>query len=96
MAHINMIQGIINRMAGASASCKTWCITLVAALLSLAGSTKVPALATVSLLPIGIFGFLDFMYLAQEKAFRNLHGRIVAKIRALPNTRGNLPVGSGR
>jgi hypothetical protein len=82
MAHINMIQGIINRLAGASASCKTWCIALVSALLSLAGATNVAALATVSLLPVGIFGFLDLMYLAHEKAYRDLHKHLVVKIRA--------------
>ena len=33
--YISMLQGIINRMAGNSASCKTWTVTLVAALLAL-------------------------------------------------------------
>jgi hypothetical protein len=82
MAHITLIQGIINRLAGASASCKTWCVTLVSGLLSLAGATHVPALASVALLPIGIFAFLDTMYLGQERAYRELHGRMVMKIQA--------------
>jgi hypothetical protein len=82
LAHVTLIQGIINRLAGASASCKTWCVTLVSGLLSLAGATHVPALATVALLPVCIFGFLDTMYLAQERAYRDLHGRIVKLIRA--------------
>jgi hypothetical protein len=80
MAHINLLQGIINRLAGNSSSCKTWCLTLVAALLSLSGATHVPAIVTVALVPIVVFGFMDTMYLAQERAYRDLYNNIVAKI----------------
>lgn len=34
-AHVSMLQGIINRMANNSANCKTWTITIVAAMLVL-------------------------------------------------------------
>ena len=81
MAHITLLQGIINRLAGASASCKTWCLTLVSALVSLAGATKNPAIVGVALVPVAIFGFLDTMYLAQERAYRDLYGKVVAKVR---------------
>ena len=80
-AHINLLQGIINRLANNSSSCKTWCLTLVGALLSLAGATRVPAIATFALIPVVIFGFLDGMYLAQERAYRELYGRIAGLIR---------------
>ncbi len=74
-AHIALLQGIINRLAGTSASCKTWCLTLVAAVLSLAATAHVPALAPLVLVPTVIFGFLDAMYLAEEKAYsRPLRG----------------------
>ena len=32
-AHISMLQGIISRMANNSANCKTWVITIIAAML---------------------------------------------------------------
>jgi hypothetical protein len=80
MAHINLIQGIINRLAGNSSSCKTWCMTLVAALLSLSGATHVPAIVTVALVPIVVFGFMDTMYLAQERAYRKLYNEVLEKI----------------
>jgi hypothetical protein len=80
-AHITLLQGIINRLAGASVSCKTWCLGLVSALVSLAGATRVPAIVGVALVPIVIFGFLDTMYLAQERAYRDLYSKVVAKIR---------------
>src|SRR5580704_1167163 len=81
VAHVNLLQGIVNRLAGNSASCKTWCLTLVGALVSLAGATHVAGIVTFALVPVVIFGFMDTMYLAQEKAYRDLYGDIVARIR---------------
>src|SRR5260370_25192768 len=80
-AHIGLLQGIINRLAGNSASCKTWCLTLVGALVSLAGATHVPGIVTFALVPVVIFGFLDTMYLSQERAYRDLYARVVKAIR---------------
>src|ERR1700719_773777 len=81
IAHVNLLQGVINRLAGNSSSCKTWSITLVAALLSLAGATHVPAIVTFALVPVIVFGFMDTMYLAQERAYRKLFAEVVRKIR---------------
>lgn len=77
IAHINLLQGIINRLANNSASCKTWCVTLVGAFLSLAVATRLPVMVAFALVPVVIFGFLDTMYLAQERAYRDLYTRIV-------------------
>jgi hypothetical protein len=80
-AHINMLQGIINRLANNSSSCKTWCLVLVTAFLSLTGATHLAAIATLALMPVAIFGFVDTMYLAQEKAYRDLYDTVVATVR---------------
>ena len=80
-AHVTLIQGIITRLANNSASCKTWCLALVGALVSLAGATHVPGIITFVLVPVAIFGFLDVMYLAQEKAYRDLYKTVVNSIR---------------
>jgi hypothetical protein len=80
-AHIALLQGIISRLANNSASCKTWCLTLVAALLSLAGAIHAPQMVTATLVPIVIFGFVDIMYLATEVAYRNLYAQVVESMR---------------
>jgi hypothetical protein len=80
-AHIALLQGIITRLANNSASSKTWCLTLVAALLSLAGAAHAPQMVHATLVPIFIFGFVDVMYLATEVAYRNLYTRVVQSIR---------------
>jgi hypothetical protein len=80
-AHIDLLQGIINRLANNSSSCKTWCLTLTAAFLSLAGAIHQPRVVSFALVPVVIFGFLDAMYLAQERAYRELYRHITQKIR---------------
>jgi hypothetical protein len=81
IAHINMLQGIIARLAGNSASCKTWCLTLVAALLSFAAGVHAPRLAAFAIVPVFVFLLLDSTYLAQEQAYRELFKRIIGKMR---------------
>ena len=93
-AHIALLQGIITRLANNSASSKTWCLTLVAALLSLAGAAHAPQIVHATLVPILIFGFVDVMYLATEVAYRNLYTRVVESIRG--STYGNNAVYEAR
>lgn len=82
ITHMTLLQGVINRLAGNSASCKTWCIALVAALVSLTGATRVPGIIGIALVPVLIFGFLDASYLAQERAYRNLFSDLIKKVRS--------------
>jgi hypothetical protein len=81
IAHLNVLQGIITRLANNSASCKVWCLTLVGALISLAGATHVPVIITAALVPIVAFGFMDTEYLATEKAYRDLYAEVVRRVR---------------
>jgi hypothetical protein len=80
-AHLNMLQAIITRLAGNSAQCKTWCVTIVSALFGLAGATKSGRIAVAAIIPVLVFGFVDAAYLANEKAYRDLYNSVVAKIR---------------
>jgi hypothetical protein len=80
-AHINMLQGIINRMAANSANCKTWTITILAAMLVLVVEDKICSdKLWICYVPIGLFFFLDCFYLRLEKKFRNTQNDFVDKI----------------
>jgi hypothetical protein len=81
ISHLNMLQAIITRLAGNSAQCKTWCVSIVSALFGLAGATKSGRIAVAAIIPILVFGFVDAAYLANEKAYRDLYNTIVTKIR---------------
>ena len=80
--HLTILQDVIRRMAGNSASCKNWCIVLVAAILVLVARTGAPAYALLALIPTALFLFLDAYYLALEQAFRRSYDAFVGKLHA--------------
>ena len=75
-----MMQGVINRMAENSRSCKVWCVTLVAAVLVLVARTGEPQHALLALAPTVLFGVLDSYYLALERSFIRSQNAFVAKL----------------
>jgi hypothetical protein len=74
--HLEMIQGIINRMAANSFLLKGWSPTAAAALLALAYQNKDRAFALLGLLPILGFWTLDAYYLRKERLYRRLHDAV--------------------
>lgn len=80
-AHIAMLQGIINRMAGNSANCKNWTITLVAAMLVLLvdKNMHLPN-AWLCLIPVGLFYLLDCYYLGLERMTIDIQKNFLKKI----------------
>ena len=79
-AHLTILQGVIQRMAENSRSCKVWCVTLVSAILVLVARTDEPRHALLALAPVALFLLLDAYYLALERAFRNSYAAFVAKL----------------
>ena len=78
--HLQIMQGVIQRMATNSTSCKTWCITIVSAMLVLIADKSRPELALLALVPAFLFLALDAYYLALEKAFRQSYNEFVCKL----------------
>ena len=79
-AHLTILQGVIQRMAENSRSCKVWCVTLVSAILVLVARTGEPRHALLALAPALLFLLLDAYYLALERAFRNSYNAFVDKL----------------
>lgn len=75
-AHLEMIQGIINRMGANSFLLKGWTITLVAALFALAQKESNSAYMFLAYFPAIIFWVLDGYYLWQERLFRKLYDKV--------------------
>ena len=78
-AHISMMQGMINRMAGNSANCKVWCITILAAIMGLFYDNKFPHLDYCYYI-IMLFYALDCFYLGLERTFVKEQSKYVDKI----------------
>lgn len=74
--HLEMIQGIINRMTSNSFALKGWAVTLVAGIFALAGKETDKMYFIVAYIPVVIFWFLDSYYLLQERLFRSLYGKV--------------------
>ena len=79
-SHLTIMQGVIQRMAENSRSCKVWCVTLVAAILVLVARTGQPQHALIALVPTLLFLFLDSYYLALERAFIGAQNAFVNKL----------------
>lgn len=71
--HLELIQGVVNRLAGNSFAYKGWAITLVAALFALGAKEANAAYIFVGLLPALAFWGLDAYHLRQERLFRALY-----------------------
>ncbi|WP_213115320.1 hypothetical protein [Cobetia sp. MC34] len=78
--HLSIIQNVIQRMASNSASCKTWCVTLVSAILVVVIDKNKSAYFLLALLPILVFLILDAYYLSMEKGFRNSYNEFISKL----------------
>lgn len=78
--HLEIMQGVISRMANNSRSCKVWCVTLVAAVLFLSSRTDEANQVLTALAPAVLFWFLDSYYLLLERAFRKSYGAFVKKL----------------
>ena len=68
---IDLIQGVINRMANNSFLLKGWMITIIVAVLALTKDTLVTNdisyLSIILLLPLLVFWYLDAFFLHKEK-----------------------------
>lgn len=77
--HLEMIQGVINRMAGNSFMLKGWAVTLVAGIFALASKEADKRYFLITYVPIVVFWFLDSYYLLQERLYRDLYNDVRKK-----------------
>ena len=84
--HLSLLQDSITRMAACSSNCKTWCITLVCALLALViANPDYGCHIWIAALPTSLFYLLDVYYLSLEKRFRSKEMEFVRKTQAGDN-----------
>ena len=77
--HLEMIQGVINRMAGNSFMLKGWAVTLVAGVFALAGRDADKLYFLIAYIPVVVFWLLDGYYLWQERRYRSLYDEVREK-----------------
>ncbi len=97
-AHLSMMQSVITRMDENSRSCKTWAVTIVAAMLVVMAKFEIPTtdesfglLETwIAVVPATIFWVLDAYYLALERGFRDSYDNFVRRFRSEKLSRDDL------
>ena len=72
-SRLEMIQGVINRLAGNSSAYKGWMVTITAALLGVAINNHKPFLAWLAVYVVCVLALLDGYYLALERSYRDLY-----------------------
>lgn len=78
---IDLIQGIINRMANNSFLLKGWLVSLIAVVLALSNDSiltnNLTYLSIILILPVIVFWYLDAFFLHKEKCFRKLYEWVI-------------------
>ena len=77
--HLEMIQGVINRMAGNLFVLKGWGVTLIVALLALVAKESEGIYVLIAFCPLIIFWILDGYFLSMERCYRALYNNVIAK-----------------
>ncbi len=76
LKHLEMVQGVINRMAQCSFLLKGWTVVLVSGLFALAAKDANVLFVYLAYLPAIAFWILDGYYLYQERLYRQLYDHI--------------------
>ncbi|OII07913.1 HIT family protein [Curtobacterium sp. MCBA15_005] len=74
--HLGFIQGVISRMASASASAKTWLLPIMTAAYAYAFVQRSWPIAVLGIAAVAVFALLDANYLKQERSFRTLYDHV--------------------
>jgi uncharacterized membrane protein len=84
VAHLQMIQAVITRMAGNSFLIKGWSVTLVAALFALSAASTNECFVLLAYFPAFMFWSLDAYFLRQERLFRELYNHVLRGLEGAP------------
>ena len=77
--HLELLQGVINRLSTNSFLLKGWTVVLVSALFALAAPDSRVAFVYLAYIPAIIFWGLDGFFLYQEQLFRKLYDQVRSK-----------------
>lgn len=79
-SYLTILQSVITRMATNSSNSKTWCVSLVSAIVVIVADKGKPSYVWISIVPIVLFFLLDAYYLSLERAFRDIYNKFIRKI----------------
>jgi len=78
--HLDLIQGVISRMANSLFLIRGWSLTLITGILTLAVTQDIKSLWPLALFSIVVFWLLDSYFLSQERLYRKLYDSVRKKL----------------
>lgn len=79
LKHLELIHGVINRMASNSFKLKGWAVTLASGIFALASKDSDKMYFLITYVPVIVFWFLDSYYLWQERLYISLYNDVRMK-----------------
>lgn len=79
-SYLEILQGVITRMATNSANAKSWCVALVSAILVIVADKSRPEYIWIAGVPVVLFFALDAYYLGLERLLRSLYNDFIRKL----------------
>ncbi len=79
VAHLSMIQSVITRMSGFSASAKTFTITILAGLAAISLQADAAQLGVIAMIAAIILFLIDTYYMILELRFRAFYDEVIAR-----------------
>ena len=76
LKHLELIQGVVNRLSTNSFLLKGWSVVLVSALFALSAGDSNPAFVFLAYIPAFVFWGLDGYFIWEEKKFRKLYDHV--------------------
>ena len=94
IGHLQMIQGVISRLATNSSTAKNACVALTAALIAIFVTKPNLLILLVLIASVAVFAFLDAKYLSLERAYRKFYQQVsLLPIEEATNMNVSLPGG---
>ncbi len=79
LKHLELIQGVINRLSTSSSLLKGWSVVIVSAFLALAVHQLHSGFVYLAYIPVVVFWGLDGYFLRQERLYRALYNQVRVK-----------------
>jgi len=82
--HLDLIQAVVTRMSAASSNAKSWLLPVVTAAYGFALTSSSGSVATLGIVAVLLFSYLDANYLRQERAYRVLYDVVALGEKQVP------------
>ncbi|MCW4461375.1 hypothetical protein OK349_06620 [Sphingomonas sp. BT-65] len=79
VAHLGMIQGVITRMSGFSASAKTFLVTILAGLAAISLQANSMQLGVIAMIAAVLLFLIDTYYMTLEVQFRTFYDKVIVR-----------------